>query len=289
MTDTAFITCLYLNLQERGYNGSPVALNRRYFDSLKTILKSGTIVYCYTDTISLHLINNESDLLKFNNLHIIVKELEETYRFDEIQSILKDPYYTDTGWAGRNPSVMYGKILFCNEVILNNPTLINVYWIDAGLLHGGLFPVSLLDDNKENYFDYTKVINSQFVDNANLLDSVLFIRSTMINHGYDNYIKLYGERPYYGIIAGFFGGKVHKFKSILSSLIEEIDNNISKKLLLKEEEIMYYIHSKSTDVKTFTFDNWYHPDWPNFDQSTSTGLYEAFVYLNHLRYHKKFE
>lgn len=293
MSSTLFVTCIYLDLQQRVGNGSLTAMSKRYMESVQHLAERGNKVVVYTDAYSLARIREESRIAGLDTIEIVEKELSDMpYHADSVSIIESNAdRYKCSSWLSRNPMVMFGKFYFLNQAMQLHPEYDSVFWIDAGLFHGGLFPNMLKGSGSIGDFDYPLIsqdLGNKLATATN--DKLFFVRSTTLNHGYIEYEEVFSDRPTYGVVAGIFGGDSTKLRSFVDKCLVDVQYCISKFALLKEEEIIYRQHklmsSEQPDALiTFTFDSWYHPDWTEiFNSATMTGFYEWSLFLTDPNY-----
>ena len=259
-----FVTAIYTGLEGTRLNGNTAAIYDRYKQSLKSLADGGYGILCYTSKSTI-------EELKFyfkdnENLWFIEHELEEFPLHNLIEDIKdKHPKYTtEDAWRSRCVEIMWGKFAWISPFASHgNP----IFWIDAGIFHGGLISNTLRSENSKGFFDFDTITQERdlYEDLCRYAgDKILNIRSTIVNHGSDDYVEVFdGLRPEYGIVGGIFGGKRELLSEYITDFGEMAIHTLTKERLLKEEEIMYYLHKQNPDrFKTFEFDTWYHQDWP---------------------------
>ncbi len=259
-----FVTAIYTGLEGTRLNGNTAAIYERYKQSLKSLADGGYGIVCYTskstiEELALYFKDNE-------NLWFIEHELEDFPHHNLIEDI-KDKtskYTTEDSWRSRCVEIMWGKFEWIKPLLNVGDS---IFWIDAGIFHGGLISNTLRSENSKGFFDFDTITQERnlYDDLCRYAgDKIINIRSTIVNHGSDDYVEVFdGIRPEYGIVGGIFGGKTE----LLSEYIADFDaasiHTLHKERLLKEEEIMYFLHKQNPErFKTFEFNTWYHQDWP---------------------------
>ena len=168
------VTAIYSNLYNTELGGRD-SRQGHYLNSLRSLLKmSNAIFVCYTSV-------NEIDILKdffyvknnFNENQIIFKtfDLTQCEFHQDIQrlkglsnNVLKDRCY----------EIQYNK-LFWLDSISNLEEYEKVYWFDAGLSHGGLFPEEYSFGNGfERNFQFN-LFNENFLSYLNKLSNEKFL------------------------------------------------------------------------------------------------------------------
>ena len=194
-------------------------------------------------------------------LQFEVFDLHETKYFDKIRR-LKD--IEKTKQSDRCVEVQYNKFLW-NYNISEIPNYDRVYWFDAGLSHGGIFPIEYQRDQtleghyhislfKPNYLEYlNKLTEDKFLMVGKNNTHSFFWSQTLP----EKYYREYDRSKH--IIGGFFGGIPSKFievcrrfESMLVQLLEQ------EPTLYMEELIMGCMYFNDKDYFTLLeFDDWY--------------------------------
>ena len=261
-----FITALYMGLNGTNFNGNPDSLYERYTSSLKSLAKGGYSIICYTSKREFpHLQTVFSDT---PNLQFVVHELSDNEHHERINAIksVNERYTQEASWNTRCVEIMWGKFywLLANLPMLNLDD--HLYWIDAGIFHGALISNNYRGENSTGFFDFYDITQKR-----NLFDDIkqysegkiVNIQSTMISHGSDDFEKVFGFRPEYGIIGGIFGGPKSELTEYINKMVSVMQKTLDAGVLLKEEELMFKVHNSAPDLyKVFTFDSWYHNEWP---------------------------
>lgn len=276
-----FVTAIYTNLFGTKFNGNPDAIYPRYKESLLSLVKGGYEIVCYTS--SKHIEELTAFYKDYPNIKLIVSELEDHPFHSSIEKI-KDKYAKYTvprDWSSRCVEIMWGKFFWLKEVINGASDNNHVYWIDAGIFHGGLIPKKYKSVNSVGDFDFDKItqqrnLYSDLVEFSG--DKILNIQSTWVNHGMEDFQHVFGYSPEYGVIGGIFGGPKDKLSDYIDGMIELMEKVLSSDRLLKEEEIMYVPNYNSPELFTnFRFNSWYHEEWDDiFDPEVDIGMSDFF-------------
>lgn len=264
-----FVTAIYTELEGTRFNGNSRGIYDRYKASVKSLADGGYDIACFTS--EKHL----DDLVEFfkdnTNVYLIPHELEEYPTHAHIEAV-KDrhaKYTTIDAWRSRCVEIMWGKFNWLDQFIRclrdEEPDRC-IFWIDAGLFHGGLISNTFRSETSKGFYDFDTITQHRnlYEDLKRYADGkIINIRSTIVNHGSDDYSDVYGSRPEYGIVGGIFGGPLGPLIEYVDDFTRQTYLVLQKDRLLKEEEIMYYLHSQNPEkFKTFEFNNWYHQDWP---------------------------
>lgn len=261
-----FVTAIYTGLEGTRYNGNTAAIYDRYKLSLRSLADGGYSIVCYT--ASAHL----EDLTKWfenhSNVTLVVEELSENYFHQQIEAIKdrKPKYTTENAWRSRCVEIMWGKFYWLWKNTTELEAGDSLYWIDAGIFHGGLITNKFRSPESKSFYDFDLINQKRnlFEDlNKHAGDKVLNILSQTVNHGSDDYVQVYPARPEYAVIGGIFGGKRDALLDYIGKATTHMQLVIDHDVLLKEEEIMYYLHQREPHLYTnFKFNSWYHDDWP---------------------------
>ena len=281
-----FVTAIYTGLEGTRFNGNAGAIFQRYKDSLKSLADGGYNIVCYTSAAH---IEELTEHFKDNpNLKLIVEELSENYYHHDIERVkdMHARYTTETSWRSRCVEIMWGKFHWLWEHVSELEKDEHLFWIDAGLFHGGLISNKYRSENSKNFFDFDKITQERdlYADLAKYTDDkILNVKSVIVNHGSDDYCVVYPERPQYGVIGGVFGGKRDQLLEYISGAVLSMQYVLDHDLLLKEEEIMYQLNSRQPEKFTdFMFNSWYHEEWPDMYNPDSSISFSDFFKVLHV-------
>lgn len=265
MEKTLLITSIYSDLWGTEYGGRP-SRKIHYRESLLNIINLNVDkIICFTSNREIDDLNKffymkhniSKDLLEFR-----VFELNNSKYFKEISS-LKDLDKMKT--IDRCFEIQYNKF-FWFSLIDDKDNYDRLYWIDAGLSHGGLFPDEYWDKNRGTEKRYhINLFNSKFIEyvNEKTKDKLLLLKK---NNGGQFFWSQTLPKQYYDeynnknhIIGGMFGGKL----SHLTTFIDEFEKLLKKLLtyekeLFMEEQIMSCLYVNHINLfTTLDFDDWY--------------------------------
>lgn len=265
---TKLVTAIYSKIFGTNFNGAPDAIFERYRQSLRSMAKGGYDIVCYT---SEQHFDELSEFYKdFPNLKLVKEELTTFPYHDEINRIklLKEQYTKDTSWYTRCVEIMWGKMFWLEREAKTLGENDHIFWIDAGLFHNGMFTDKWKSEDSDNFFDYDMITQKRDL-HADLSkhagEKILNLVCKHPNHGSDDYMSVVGHdfgRPQYGVIGGIFGGRRDAVLEYTAGIIDMMPVTLEKNILLKEEELMHYMHYRDPDkFSTFTFGTWYHEEW----------------------------
>ena len=262
---TLIITSIYNNLWGTKFGGRP-SREAHYKLSLLNVLNLQADKFiCFTSPEELSNLENfyyEEHNVSRDLLELIPFNLDDSKYYDKIDSI-KDYEWIKT--IDRCHEIQYNKF-FWLENIDNLSDYEKVYWFDAGLSHGGLFPeeYSYGDSYTKHY--NSSLFNKKYLEHINkLTDDGKFLIVSKNNTGRfywsqtvpPKYYNEYNNTKH--IIGGFFGGDLNsfikiknKFDDLLTTLLE------NEKDLFYEELIMSCLYQNNLeDFITLEFDDWY--------------------------------
>lgn len=275
-----FITAIYTDLEGTRFNGNTSAIYERYQESLLSIAKGGYNIVCYT--AQAHYPELKEKYADYPNVKLIVQELNEHPYHERIEAIKDiDPRYTsETSWRSRCVEIMWGKFFWLKDTLRELDDSDALFWIDAGIFHGGLFPDKFMSDKSSSPFDFDLITQDRnlFEDLVNYTgDKILNIKSIWVNHGQDDYVKVFKTGADYGVIGGVFGGRKQLLEEYITQMIELMEATLDTQVLLKEEELMYRLNSMTPSKFTdFTFNSWYHEGWADIHEDTDICLSDFF-------------
>lgn len=265
--NTKIVTCIYSNLHGTDLGGRP-SRGAHYKYSLLSLLKMTDADFvCYTSQDEYDdLINffyNEKQIDK-NKLVFKVFNLRDFCLTDKINNIKN---IEDTKKSDRCVEIQYCKFIWMLEESSNSQHN-NLYWIDAGLSHTGLFPTRhmIQGDYGSTYFNCS-LFNNQFLQNLiNFAsDKIIVIAKENLN----NYWSGTVPREYYTsycmdhhIIGGLFGGKKNNSISYCNLFLKYANKLLdNERILYFEEHIMSLIFYNHLDLfNAKYFDIWWHED-----------------------------
>lgn len=257
-----------------------------------TKLTTGTITI-YHDSIQEPYI---TDFIKEHNItNIICKkiELNELPYHDEVYRLKKEAIDSKkidlSEWSSNGVFhiVLLNKPWFMEQTAkdLNLSDEDPIVWIDAGLLHHGLFPenlggVELFKFNLNNYYPTNKTSKFNLelglkIQNATTSDKVLAFGNTQVSINRDWPENTYTEFPEIHIIGGMFGAKVSAIKQLSIKFYKFLELLIDNGGLTWEEGILSKLYlDNPDDFRISIFNTWYHdvPGVPNYFEGVFSGF-----------------
>lgn len=268
-----FITCIYSHLHGTELGGRCGRWHHYRWSLLNILNLNPSKIVCFTH-------EDEIDDLKtwFYDKHNVdpkvlefkVFDLSETKHYDKIQEI-KDVEHVKK-WD-RCHEIQYNKF-FWAKLIEDRHDYDRVYWIDAGLSHGGLFPEKYqVGDVWESHFNIS-MFRPKILKGWNELseDKILLMakNNTLRYHWSktlpEHFYKTFNNDKH--IIGGMFGGTSEKYDELAANFEKYLLNVLDKSdNLCHEELIMCCMYADDMDsYATLDFDDWYErPEWKQFN------------------------
>lgn len=269
---------------------------RWYKYSIASICNTGVEVVCYTDDRggSFNELQEVKDRFNLTNLTIKRFNLEDNPWQDRVYDVRvnKAPEAYDNIQDYRyrmSPQVYWVKWLFAKNEIEPN---CNLYWIDGGLSHNGLFPKQaskygamegydegfpeeVYRDIEYRYYTYDQGFNPGLIeklDNYNEGRIINVTRRGVTDNNMHLFSEKIGDSSQLGHtlfpVGGFFGGNstlIEKYANDFFGVVEKVLANDD--YLCCDQEIMWYLNSKDRDnFKNFEFDTFYHENWNVYNQ-----------------------
>jgi hypothetical protein len=265
-----FITAIYSKLYNTKFGGR-LNRDRHYLYSLKTLVSMGGEFICYTSE------EEYDDLVKqfeaYSNIEFRKYDLRSfTYHPDiqRIKFINKAIYDEDAVWTYRCVELMWLKMEWLYEEAKKTDE--KVFWIDAGLCHGGIIPLKF-NPNKgdityENSFENTFAFNKNLLKKLDKLSGKFF--TFYCSNRQHKYPDLYADdkNPGGSIVAGLMGGSLYYIEKVYNEYKSVIDKVLEAKDLIQEEMALTVVYRDHRDLfSEIHFDTWYHDDWDCFDRS----------------------
>jgi hypothetical protein len=259
-----FITSIYGKLWGTEFGGRP-SRERHYRESLINILNmKPSHCVCFTskdeyDELCDYFYNKKN--ISKELLDVRIFNLEDSKYFNEIK-IKKD--LEKMKKTDRCFEIQYNKF-FWFESINNVNEYDRVYWIDAGLSHGGLFPIQYrINDTFNEYYNITLFTPDLIQRINNKTESKLFLLAKNNTGKFfwsqtipNKYYNEYNRNKH--IVGGMFGGTPKMYKKILNMFDELLHNLlINENDLYLEEQIMSCLYVNNIEnFITDDFDDWY--------------------------------
>jgi len=300
-----FVTANYNGMNDTKMCGTQNRADH-YKYSLTTLANMKQEIYCYTTESDWqyalpHFVENGVDTL----IKPVFFNLQNSIYHKRVMAIKDNDnkYYTTIDWNTRNVEIMWGKFLWMEECMQSLNDDDYIFWIDAGISHGGIIPkkynpnASYEDNYVEVYgggkivkyeksFNYTNIFNETFVSNLIKFAGEKIFNIVSVNPQHVATTELDDIIPFenVSIIGGIFGGKKKYMTPYINRFKELADITLSRGILYKEEQIMSLLYCENKQAfKTFDFGTWYHDDWEGYVESDEVHLkafYKLFEEIN---------
>jgi hypothetical protein len=273
------------------HNGEPYwgQLNRDrwYKYSLATLCGLGTDIICYTDSEDKGYNQLIEIKEKFNlkNLTIKIYDISNNPYQDRVYQIRtanaeKYNNPADLKFYIRPTVIYWMKYLFLE---MEHESDIQLYWIDAGLSHSGLFPSfanqyhnepefanlygSEYMANEYKVYNYNKAFTPETLNKINAYAENKIIN--LYRHSSDDNLSDFNEKlklntNYDSVypVAGMFGGNSNLMIQYINKSKEVIEQILQTDEICTEQEIMAYVNATNREwFKNWYFDTFYHEDW----------------------------
>jgi hypothetical protein len=280
---TLVYTSIFSNLWGTEFGGR-AGRSLHYRHSLLTILNINADKFiCFTSREEVddlekwfYIQNNISR----DKLEFIVFNLFDSKYFDEIKN-LKDDHKMMS--SDRCYEVQYNKF-FWMDLIPNLESYDRIFWIDAGLSHGGIFPEKYTYGlGHDQHFNFS-LFNNELLDKLIKITSekILILSKNNTGRFYWSqtipsvYYNSYSNKEH--IVGGLFGGTVenmkklrNRFDSLLKELLEKENELYFEELLLSCLSINF-----NEDFISLKFDDWYDRENPDYYGSNVKYFYNMF-------------
>jgi len=271
--NTLFLTAIYSNLNGTDLGGR-ASREMHYKWSLLNILNmEPSKVICFTS-------EEELEGLKgwFYDIHNVDKELLEFRAYDlkdcDHYDLIQDNKDVEFVKAGdRCHEIQYMKF-FWSRLLEERHEYDRLYWIDAGLSHGGLFPEKYMMGNKWEKHFLINLFTPSILERWNEMtdDSIVLMSKNNTDRYFwsqtvpENYYHSYNQDRH--IIGGMFGGTPSNFDNLTDSFEHYLLKLLKEQNDLYHEELIMtcmYNNAKSK-FTPLEFDDWYErEEWKDDD------------------------
>lgn len=277
------VTCVYNNLYDTDLGGRHGRIIH-YTKSLATITKMNQDIVVYTSEADKDLLLQNEIIRNYGRIRFIIYDLFSDKNGEYYQSRKRELGQTK---SDRCYEIMHNKVSWMNNH--TDEDYKNIFWIDAGLSYGALFPSRFRGDSSyEKYFENT-LFTPKVFENLNLIDNkIIILGGNQTFHTFESpYSYMFGvpmrfvER--YHIIGGFFGGNKNLVKDFSLKYNEVLIQMIDFKLLEREEQLLTLLFNKYEDLfHMIEFTTWHHEesDMAKYNKENEIYFYKIFENLN---------
>lgn len=254
-----YVTAYWMDVTGYPFQGTSSSRKDRYLGSLISHCKNlNREIICYTHNRNLQELQDLKTTHSLENLTIKILELTDMKLHSGINKCRQ--HYFDTDLDGRGPEIMWGKFDVLERELQDAD---QIYWIDVGLQHPGIFPWMYcvpyhdksfhdLADGRPPYWNHIQQTQYNFglIFNERLLDKLEQItREKMFVITTNNPQTSYGPwgthnvidyNVYVGpyLIAGMLGGSASAVKQFIDRFWYFANKAIENNFLVTEESVM---------------------------------------------------
>lgn len=261
---TLFYTCFYSKLWGSEFGGRASRENHYKFSLYNILNLNPDKFVCFTSEEELKSLENffyEEKKVPSDKLEFVVFELKNSKYYENIKKIKN---LEEIKRSDRCFEIQYNKF-FWIDLLKNLQEYDRLFWIDAGLSHGGIIPEKYsYGEGYEKHFNFN-LFNQNYLKRIceKTNDKILLLSKN--NSGFFYWSSTIPEKYYVNyskenhIIGGMFGGtpkQMIEFKNRFENLLNDLLKN--ENVLYFEELIMscLYFNFKK-DFVVFEFDDWY--------------------------------
>lgn len=265
------VTAYWMDCEGYPFQGTSAIRKERYLGSIKAHCENiGLPLVCYTHQKNFNELLAFKNTYQLTNLEIKILELYDMKLHKEI-SIVRDKHF-DLGLNGRGTEILWGKIEIMEK---ESNDCDQLYWIDAGLQHPGIFPwryskkYNQITDHKQtipnwwaeyDVYNFKELLNSKTLSILSKIceNKIMFLTASGPQTRYlfqeMKIIDYPISSPY--PIGGFFGGETKIVKKFVEFYWEFSYILLNKEHLCTEESIMKLCYDKlsSNEKINFLFD-----------------------------------
>jgi hypothetical protein len=196
------VTAMWMGESGYPFQGSNENRKNRYLGSLIAHCQIGLPVICYTNSKTYDELVSIQKKYSLDNLTIKILELSEIKFHNEISSIRDEKYENnyENEFNGRGIEILWGKFDVIERELVDCD---NIYWVDVGLQHPGIFPwmyclhygdekchygetkneyLHVFQNNDISQYNFTKLFNGTLFDKLNELskDKIFLVLSCFL-------------------------------------------------------------------------------------------------------------
>ena len=251
-----------------------------YRYSLANISNMGEIV-CYTDDKGYNDLIQIKETYSLDNLTIKLYDLKDNPYQERVYKIRteKAELYNNPQNMGtyfRSTVIYWMKFIF---LTMEHEPNINMYWIDSGLSHDGLFPPYANKyseegiDNEYKKYHFNKAFNPEVLERINNYaeDKIVNLWRPQSDDNIGDFnMWLDLDTDYESIFpaGGFFGGQSELLLEYINKCKEMVEKVLDKDQVCSDQAIMAYINATNRNwFKNWKYDTFCHEGWTNVFQS----------------------
>lgn len=280
---TLFVTCLYSNLYGTRIGGRSSRLNH-YLQSLETLLQMERDIIIYTSEQDAEKILERDLLRESPHIRIIIEDIFAHPQHDFFQRKIKEYEIVN---SDRCFEIMHSKPYWVQKHLEDGYD--QVFWIDCGLCHGGLFPIRYRGDDSFKNDNKCSLFNTKLVENLNKIDGKVFILAAdqtdhLTGPNPDERFFFEGEKMHkFYIVGGMFGGDVKEVKVFCEKYDEVFNKMINIDSFQTEEQLLSFLYFRYDSLfSPAVFTTWHHEDsdMAQYNIENEIYFYNIFENLN---------
>lgn len=277
------VTCVYNNLYESNIGGRH-GRTIHYTKSLATITKMNQDIVVYTTEQDKKILLTNQTIRDYGKIRFIIYDLMSDRNHQYYQSRKSELGQTK---SDRCYEIMHNKVNWMNNHV--NENYDNIYWIDAGLSYGALFPSRFRGDHSyEKYFDNSLFTPKVFENLNKITNKIVVIGGNQSFHTFESPYSYLFETPMrfverFHIIGGMFGGDKNLISDFSKKYNEVLDQMVGFGLLEREEQLLTLLFNKYEDLfHMIEFTTWHHEesDMSKYNKENEIYFYKIFENLN---------
>jgi hypothetical protein len=280
---TLFVTSLYSNLYGTKIGGRSSRLIH-YLQSLETFLQMECDIVVYASEYDAQKIAERSTLSGNTRVKVIIEDIFAHPHHDFFQRKIKEYNIVN---SDRCFEIMHSKPYWVQNHLDDGYD--QVFWIDCGLCHGGLFPIryrgdaSLTNDNK------CSLMNTKLVENLNKIDNKIFILvADQTDHvtgaNPDQRFFNDNENPdQFYVVGGMFGGDINELKDFCKKYDDLFNRMLQLDSFQSEEQLLSFLFFRYKPLfSPAVFTTWHHEDsdMAQYNIENEIYFYNIFENLN---------
>lgn len=277
------VTCVYNNLYESSIGGR-YGRGIHYTKSLATITKTNQDIVVYTTEQDKNILLENESIRNYDKIRFVIYDL-----FSDKNHAYYQKRKTELGEtkSDRCYEIMHNKVIWMNNHV--NEGYKNIYWIDAGLSYGALFPSRFRGgEGYEKYFNNTLFNEKVFKNLERVENKITIIGGNQSYHAFDGPYSNLFEVPIkspdrHHIIGGMFGGDLESVKVFASRYMDVLNKMIELNLLEREEQLLTLLYNMyESDFNMIEFTTWHHEesDMAKYNKPNEKYFYKIFEDLN---------
>lgn len=280
---TLFVTSLYSNLYGTEIGGRQGRLNH-YLQSLETFLQMECDIVVYASDYDAQKIAERSTFLGNPRVKVIIEDIFAHPHHDFFQRKIKEYNIIN---SDRCSEIMHSKPYWVQKHLDDGYD--QVFWIDCGLCHGGLFPIRYRGDASNTNDNKCSLMNTKLVENLNKIDNkilILVADKTHHNTGPNPDQRFFNdnENPdHFYVVGGMFGGDINELRDFCKKYDDLFNKMLQLDSFQSEEQLLSFLFFRYKPLfSPAVFTTWHHEDsdMAQYNIENEIYFYNIFENLN---------